>query len=149
MALFTTYFHLRVKTSGGSVIAIFSPASTVGRDVTVGFGEAIILEREKIDFSTDNYFLGWKQRVKAIFVSSSKSITAASGYSTLEATLNAMTTGYKLEYNIIDSTAGGSNWVACELVSISKDKAQSGKNYGVKVTIELMSKSAVTNAFAT
>jgi hypothetical protein len=121
----------------------------VGRDVAVGFGEAILLQREKIDFSTDDYFIGWKQRVKAVLTDTAKTITAASGYSTLEATLNAMTTGYKLEYNIIDSSPGGSNWLACELLSISKDKAQSGKNYGVKVTIELMSKSAVTNAFAT
>lgn len=147
---YNTFFHLRVKDSTGAVVKIFSPASNVGKQVSVGQGEPIFLEREKLDYTTDNYFVGWKQAVNIkLECIGEKYIDYVTGVlrGSLEDVLNAMSAGYTLEYNITDSTADGPNWVACELKNVRRDKLLK-KNIGVSMQLELVSKTFVSTAFA-
>lgn len=146
--IYACHFHLRCKNSGGTVQATFSPAAGVGVQVEPGRGEQVRIEREGLDYSTDHYHIGFRQRVKATFMSEGKSIAAAGGYSTLEAVLNAMAAGSYLEYNIIDASAGGVNWVPCELDGDGEISRPNEKNVAKQFTIELVSKSAaVSTAF--
>lgn len=149
--MFATYFHLRAKNSSGVVQKTFSPdPSSVGKNIEVSNGDAVTIDFEKIDFTTQNYFVGWKQKVSANFLSADNKYVAGvsgSGMGSLEEVLNALPAGGWLEYNIIDTSAGGSNWVACELKSISRKKIGK-KNIGVEVTIELISRGLVTSPFA-
>jgi hypothetical protein len=147
--IFNTYFHLRSKNASGTVQATFSPLVGIGRDVECATGEPLVNEVELADRSTDNYLIGFRQIVKASFTAPAlKYIPGAGGYVTLEAVMNSLAAGYYLEYNVIDASAGGSNWVTCELVSYKRTKAISKRNFGVTVTIELASKSAtVSSAF--
>lgn len=147
--IFNTYFHLRAKNSAGAVQATFSPLVGIGRDVECAVGDPVVNEIELVDLSTDNYLVGFRQTVKASFTAPRlKYIPGAGGYSTLEAVLNSLPAGGYLEYNVIDASAGGSNWVACEIGKYTRTKTIGKRNFGVTVTIELVSKSAaVSSAF--
>lgn len=149
--MFATYFHFRVKNSSGNVQKTFSPdTSSVVKNIEVSNAELITIDFEKIDFTTQNYYVGWKQKVSANFVSpENKYVTGTSGtgLGSLEEVLNALSAGGWFEYNIIDNSHTGSNWVACELKSISRKKIGK-KNIGVEVTIELISRGLVTSPFA-
>ena len=148
-SLFSTNFHLRTKNAAGSVLATFSPATDLFiKRVEPGVGEADQLERVDVNHKTDNYILGFKQVVKVTLADASgyKYIRAAGGYSTLEAVLNSVVAGAVFEYNIIDASAAGSNWVPCELVKIDNQKIKD-KNIGVQKNLEFISKDFVAASF--
>ena len=148
---FTTYFHLRSKNSGGAVQATFSPLAGIGRQVEVGAGEPVTIERELINFATDNYFVGWKQVVVATFQDAGqkyiRGLASGTGSHSLEATLNAMPAGGYLEYQIDNASVASGTWVPCELKRVTRKK-MAKKNQAIEVTIELISKAAVASPFA-
>lgn len=144
MSLFKYYtnFRLRVKDTTGTVLATFVPATNIGRQIELASIEPVEIEREKIDYSTDHYFLGYKQIVKATFIdTTSDTISAYSGYSTLETVLETRQAGYVFEYSL---NALGTVWIPCELVRYTRKKLGK-KNVGVEVSIELISKGLVSN----
>lgn len=147
--MFTTYFHLKLKKADGTLVNYFTPASDVATHIEISEAEPIVLERENIDFSTDNYLLGFRQVISAKFESvGEKYVKGETGASRthLENLINAMLAGYVLEYNVKDQAHTGGNYVPCELRSIKRKKLKS-KNVGVEVTIELASKAVMTSPY--
>lgn len=146
--LFSTFFHLRLKNSSGSVLGTFSPHPEIfARSVERGRGELVRLERTDVNLATDHWNLGWRQIVRATFSDvGQKYIRPLPGYSSLEALFNMMTAGAFFEYNIADSSPGGSSWVECELEKVD-DKKLKDKNVGITLTIEVQSKAVISSAF--
>ena len=148
---FTTYFHLRSKNSAGTVQATFSPLDGIGRQVEVGAGEPVTIERELITFATDHYFVGWKQVVVATFQDAGqkyiRGLASGTGSHSLEATLNAMPAGGYLEYQIDNASVASGTWIPCELKRVTRKKLAK-KNQALEVTVELISKAAVASPFA-
>ena len=128
---FTTNFQLR---SGSTT---FKPHDAIGQNIMIEKGEEVKIERgELADYTLADYFIGWKQVVKATFqVLYSKVITPAGGYSSLEAVLNARSAGVNLEYSV----DGGSTWVFCRLTGDPPRDKIDGKNVGETMTVELES----------
>lgn len=140
-AWFTTLFQLRSGTT------TFKPADSVGRNVMIEKGEEVRIERgELADFTLADYFVGWRQKVRATFqVIYSKTITPDTGYSSLEAVLNARSAGVNLEYSV----DGGANWVECLLESDPGREKIDNKNVGETVTIELISTALIASPWRT
>jgi len=145
MSYYTTYFQLRVKNSGGTVLYTFKPHDSVRTDVDVERGEAVVIERMKALQVNADYHLGYKQRVGGLFTAIGKSITAATGYATLEVVLNAHTTGGTLEYSV----DGGSTWVPCVLEGDPDRFKQEGQNYTEQVRVSCISKECVATPWRT
>jgi hypothetical protein len=152
MALYTTYFHLRAKNSAGTVQATFSPLATNGRKVEAGDGEPVVEERELLTYATSNYFVGYKQIVKATFQAEASKVipglASGTGSHSLEAVLNALPAGGYLEYQIDNASVGAGTWVPCELVRVSRKKFGNNKNVGIETSIELISRALVSSPFA-
>ena len=140
--MYSIYFHFRAKNSGGSVIKTFSPASGVSVLVEFPNYRQIWLERELIDYSTSNYYVGQKQEIEVTLTYENNTIPAASGYHELLTTINSITAGGYYEYNIVDSTPTGTNWVACEIVSY-RIRKPARLNTAVEVKLTLISRSLV------
>lgn len=147
--LYETYFHLRIKNSSGTVLATFSPATDLfARWVERGHGDLVRNEIVDINKKTDHWNIGFKQKVKATFwdVRGNKYIRGLPGYSTLEGVLNALVEGAVFEYNIIDASPAGSNWVPCEYEGADDSKPRN-RNVGISLTVEFVSKDSVASSF--
>jgi hypothetical protein len=141
MAWYSTYFQ--IKSVNGATTKTFKADASVGTSISVGEGNIIQNEREKLDYSTSNYIVGVKQIVQAEFrCLGTKYVLGASGYDSLEAVLNNIGAGSTIYYSI-DNTAPS---IPCHITSIKREKLE-GKNVGIKLKIELESDSVVSNAW--
>jgi hypothetical protein len=143
--MFTTLFQLRSKNASGNVLATFKEAPGVGRHVSLPSGQAVWLEREGLDFSDQSYYLGCRQVVVVDFLAEDLLISGDSGFSSMQAVLNALPAGGSLEYSL----DGGTTWVPCRHDDPEISKPGNERNVASKITLTLTSRAIVASPLRT
>lgn len=144
--MFTTNFQLRAKNASGTVLATFKEAASgVGRRVGLPSPVGVWLEREGLDLSDQSHFVGHKQAITVAFNSEEVAVPGDTGYSSLEAVLNALPAGGTLEYTL----DGGTTWVPCRHDDPEVTKDDGDLNTGHTITLTLTSRAVVTSPLRT